>query len=85
MVATFEQYVVVQYMKKISELNHFFKSTTIKPIPLKALRKQRHPQNSFFRWSLDNLRDWLTQPFKSSKMFKQFTKWLLIPTPENAF
>lgn len=58
---------------------------SIKAIPLKTLRKQRRPQNSFFRLGLDQFRDFLTQFKISLKKFKQFSNCLLIRTTENSF
>lgn len=57
---------------------------SVKPIALKTLRNQRRPQNSFFRWGLDNFRDFLTDFSKNTKDFLQFIQ-CLIPQPENTF
>lgn len=48
----------------------------LKPIPLKQLRQQKRPQNSFFRLGLDTLRDLLTSFKICTKSFKNHLKWL---------
>jgi hypothetical protein len=58
---------------------------SIKPIPLKKLRNQKRPKNSFFRLGLDHLRDLLTNSKSSSKLFYKFTYWLFSGQPEIAF
>lgn len=49
---------------------------TQKKIPLKTLRKQRRPQNSFFRFGLDCLRDLLTSFNTNYRKFKIYPKCL---------
>lgn len=51
---------------------------SIKPIVLKKLRKQKRPQNSFFRYGLDHLRDLITNSRYSKKLFVNLSKCLLI-------
>lgn len=51
---------------------------TQKPIPLKKIRKQRRPQNSFFRLGLDCLRDLLTSFNISYRKLKKYLKCLTI-------
>lgn len=48
-----------------------------KPIPLKKLRKQRRPQNSFFRLGLDCLRDLLTSFNINDRNFKKYLRCLV--------
>lgn len=48
-----------------------------KPIPLKKLRRQKRPQNSFFRLGLDSLRDLITSFNKSYRKFKKYLKCLM--------
>lgn len=50
---------------------------TQKRIPLKTLRKQRRPQNSFFRLGLDCLRDLLTSFYSNFRKFKNYLKCLV--------
>lgn len=50
---------------------------TQRPIPLKKLRKQRRPQNSFFRLGLDYLRDLLTSFKINLKKFKKYLRCLM--------
>lgn len=58
---------------------------SIKPIPLKKLRNQKRPKNSFFRSGLDHLRDLLTNSRTSLKLFSKFASWILARQPETAF
>lgn len=58
---------------------------SIKPMPLKKLRNQKRPKNSFFRWGLDNLRDLLTNPSVHLKSFSKFANWILFVPLETAF
>ena len=56
-----------------------------KPIPLKKLRNQKRPQNSYFRLGLDTLRDILTQ-FKCKKtLYIKYLKCLEIKPQECCF
>jgi hypothetical protein len=50
---------------------------SIKPIPLKKLRNQKRPQNSFFRLGLDNLRDLLTNSKMNTNLFSKFSQWII--------
>lgn len=50
---------------------------SIKPIPLKKIRNQKRPKNSFFRLGLDLLRDFLTNSVNKIKLFNQFANWIL--------
>lgn len=52
---------------KIGEWN-----ALLKPIPLKKLRNQKRPQNSFFRLGLDALRDFLTNFKINTKLFLKY-------------
>jgi hypothetical protein len=58
---------------------------SIKPIPLKTIRNQRRPKNSFFRFGLDQLRDFLTQSHTNLKQFIKFARWLLPKQQELRF
>jgi hypothetical protein len=58
---------------------------TIKPIPLKKLRNQKRPKNSFFRLGLDHFRDFLTNPRISLKLFSKFSKCIFENQDEIAF
>lgn len=58
---------------------------SIKPIPLKKLRNQKRPQNSFFRLGLDTLRDLLTDFKIQIKKFKKYLNCLDISQLENCF
>jgi len=48
-----------------------------KPIPWKKLRRQKRPQNSFFRLGLDSLRDLITSFNMSYRKFKKYLKCLV--------
>lgn len=58
---------------------------SIKPIPLKKLRNQKRPKNSFFRLGLDHLRDLLSNYKNNIKLFAKFSNCLLIRQVETAF
>ena len=58
---------------------------SIKPIPLKTLRNQKRPKNSFFRLGLDSLRDLLTNSKINVKMFSKFSKWIVFKPWETTF
>lgn len=58
---------------------------SIKPIPLKKLRHQKRPKNSFFRLGLDNLRDLLTNSRVSIKLFSKFSNCILFDYQGTAF
>lgn len=58
---------------------------SIKPIPLKKLRNQKRPKNSFFRLGLDHLRDLLTNYRVRLKSFSKFANWILFKPLETAF
>lgn len=58
---------------------------SIKAIPLKKLRNQKRPKNSFFRLRLDSLRDLLTDSRINLKLFSKFSNWILLGSPETNF
>lgn len=58
---------------------------SIKPIPLKKLRNQKRPKNSFFRLGLDHLRDLLTNSKINVKLFSNLSNWILFDSPETGF
>jgi hypothetical protein len=58
---------------------------SIKPIPLKKLRNQKRPKNSFFRLGLDHLRDLLTNSGVRLKLFAKFAHWIIFKQLETAF
>ena len=58
---------------------------SIKSIPLKKLRNQKRPKNSFFRFGLDNLRDLITNGKSNKKLFSKFSNWLLTNQTETIF
>ncbi len=60
-------------------------NASIKPIPLKKLRNQKRPKNSFFRLGLDNLRDLLTNSSLRLKSFSKFANWIIFKPLENDF
>ena len=49
----------------------------LKPIPLKKLRNQRRPQNSYFRLGLDIIRDLLTQFKTDTKLFLKYLNCIM--------
>lgn len=57
----------------------------LKPIPLKKLRNQKRPQNSFFRLGLDSLRDLLTNFKINTKYFCIYANCLSLNLAENGF
>ncbi|WP_160160720.1 IS4 family transposase [Legionella taurinensis] len=58
---------------------------SIKPIPLKKLRNQKRPKNSFFRLGLDHLRDLLTNHRINIKLFAKLSNWILFALDETVF
>lgn len=58
---------------------------SIKPIPLKKIRNQKRPKNSFFRLGLDNLRDLLTNAKINLKLFDKLADWIIFDKPETSF
>lgn len=52
--------------------------STIKPIRWKRFRKQRRPQNSYFRYGLDTIRENLLQIYDGARNFLQLLKYLRI-------
>lgn len=58
---------------------------SIKSIPLKKLRNQKRPKNSFFRLGLDCLRDLLTNSRTDQNSFKKYSQWLLKTQPVSVF
>lgn len=58
---------------------------SIKPIPLKKLRNQKRPQNSFFRLGLDTLRSFLTNFKINTKCFRKYIRCLLSDQTEEYF
>lgn len=58
---------------------------TLKPIPLKKLRNQKRPQNSFFRFGLDSLRDFLTCFNTNQKVFSMYANCIRLELTENCF
>lgn len=57
----------------------------LRPIPLKKLRNQKRPQNSFFRLGLDTLRDFLTNFKINSNLFLKYLSCIDIKPMENCF
>lgn len=58
---------------------------SIKPIPLKTLRNQKRPKNSFFRLGLDALRDCLTNSKTNLKLFFRFSNCIVFVSTETSF
>ncbi|PWY54065.1 hypothetical protein DGG96_19110 [Legionella qingyii] len=58
---------------------------TIKPIPLKKIRNQKRPKNSFFRLGLDHLRDLLTNSKIKIKLFLNLSNWILFDLEKTLF
>jgi len=58
---------------------------SVKPIPLKKLRNQKRPKNSFFRLGLDHLRDLLTNSKVRIKLFSKFSNWILVDPEKTVF
>lgn len=58
---------------------------SVKPIPLKKLRNQKRPKNSFFHLGLDHLRDLLTNSKVRLKLFSKFSNWILFNPEETVF
>ncbi|MGC1182450.1 hypothetical protein [Legionella sp.] len=60
-------------------------NASIKPIPLKKLRNQKRPKNSFFRLGLDQLRDLLTNSRVRLNSFSIFANWIIFKPLKTAF